>query len=88
MHFRINSFPSMSVDPATGKIAIVWADNQGAGSCGGGGTLFTGTTSNQVKLLTGTWSAIGSAPLVLVTTSGPDKVFPAVATLGGKTVVS
>jgi ribosomal protein L31 len=88
MHFRLNSFPSMSVDPATGKIAVVWADNQGAGSCGGSGTSFTGTTSNQVKLQTGTWSTIASAPVVPVTTSGPDKVFPAVAMLGGKTVVS
>jgi hypothetical protein len=88
MHFRINSYPSMSVDPATGKIAIAWTDNQGAGSCGNGGATFTGTTSNQVKLQSGTWATIGNAPVVAVTTSGPDKVFPAVATLAGKTVVS
>ena len=88
MHFRINSYPSMSVDPATGKIAIAWADNQEAGSCGSGGTTFTGTTSNQVRLQTGTWATIGNAPVVAVTTTGPDKVFPAVATLGGKTVVT
>ena len=88
MHFRINSYPSMSVDPATGKIAIAWTDNQGAGSCGNGGLTFTGATSNQVKLQSGTWATIGNAPVVAVTTSGPDKVFPAVATLAGKTVVS
>jgi hypothetical protein len=87
MHFRINSYPSMSIDPATGAIALVWTDNQG-GSCGQGGSSFSGTTSNQVKLLSGTWSSIAGAPAVTVTTTVADKVFPSVATLGGKTVVS
>ena len=50
--FRINSFPSMAIDRSTGNIAIVWADNQGVGSCGTGGVAFTGgPTSNQVKLV-------------------------------------
>jgi len=88
MHFRLNSYPSMSVDPASGRIAIVWADNRGSGSCGGGGFTFSGTTSNQVKLVAGMWSTIGNAAVTSVTTSAPDKVFPAVSTLGGKTVVS
>ena len=88
MHFRINSYPSMSIDAASGQIAIAWADNQGAGNCGSGGSSFTGTTANQVKLQTGTWSTIGRTPPIAVTTSAPDKVFPAVATLAGKTVVS
>ncbi|MCL4507874.1 MAG: glycoside hydrolase [Chloroflexi bacterium] len=88
MHFRLNSYPSMSVDPVTGQIAIVWADNQGSGTCGGGGSSFTGTTSNQVKLLKGSWATIGSASVALVTSSAEDKVFPAVASYNGKTVVS
>jgi hypothetical protein len=54
MHFRLNSFPSLSVDPVTGALALVWTDQQGSGSCGTGGTSFSGTTSNQVKLIRGT----------------------------------
>ena len=36
MHFRLNSLPSMSIDPSNGRIAIVWTDDQGAGNCGFG----------------------------------------------------
>ncbi|TMH69181.1 MAG: hypothetical protein E6H48_03020 [Betaproteobacteria bacterium] len=36
MHFRLNSYPAMSVDPSTGAIAIAWSDNQGSGNCGTG----------------------------------------------------
>ncbi len=50
--FRINSYPSMAIDRSNGHIAIVWADNQGSGNCGTGGSSFIGTTSNQVKLVT------------------------------------
>ena len=88
MHFRLNSYPSMSIDPATGEIAIAWSDDQGAGSCGGGGSSFTGTTSNQVKLIHGTWATIGTATVTNVTTTAPDKVFPAVASRAGKIAVS
>jgi hypothetical protein len=88
MHFRLNSYPSLSIDQSNGNIAIAWTDDQGAGSCGGGGASFSGTTSNQVKLLQGTWSTIGNASPIAVTTSAPDKVFPAVAAGGGKTVVT
>ena len=63
--------------PSNGHIAIVWADNEGAGNCGTGGTSFIGTTSNQVKLVrSAEWHQ-------LVRTHGrsrlpdrPDKVFP------------
>ncbi len=85
-HFRINSFPSMSVDPRTGQVAITWADDQGAGTCGQGGTTFTGTTSNQVKLVTGRWQHFSTARRI--TTGAADKVYPAVATLGWHTVTS
>jgi hypothetical protein len=88
MHFRINSYPSMSVDPITGEIAITWTDNQGSGTCGTGGTSFTGTTSNQTKLIRGAWPGIASAPLTRITTTAPDKVFPSVASLGGDVVVT
>ena len=88
MHFRLNSYPAMSVDPITGEIAIAWADNQGSGTCGGGGFSFSGTTSNQVKLLRGSWATIGSASVTAVTTSTEDKVFPSVASRNGTVVVS
>jgi len=85
-HFRLNSYPSMSIDPTTGRIALAWADDQGAGTCGAGGSSFTGTTSNQVKLVTGTWGSFGAA--TVVTAGAADKVFPAVTSMNGKTVVS
>jgi hypothetical protein len=88
MHFRLNSYPSMSVDPVTGALALVWTDQQGSGNCGTGGTSFSGTTSNQVKLIRGAWAGIGSAAVEKVTTSAPDKVFPAAASRGGKLVIS
>lgn len=88
MHFRLNSSPSMSIDQSTGQIAVAWADNQGSGSCGNGGASFSGTTSSQVKLVSGTWPAIGSASVTAVTTSAPDKIFPAVAANHGTVTVS
>jgi hypothetical protein len=88
MHFRLNSYPSMSVDPVTGALALVWSDQQGSGNCGTGGTSFSGTTSNQVKLIRGTWAGIGSAAVEKVTTTAPDKVFPAVASRGSKLTIS
>ena len=85
--FRINSFPSFAIDPTTGKLAIAWADNQGSGSCGGGGSTFSGTTSNQVKLVTSTDGLTFSAPST-ITSGAADKVYPAVAANGGKIAVS
>jgi hypothetical protein len=89
-HFRLNSYPSMSVDPVSGVISIVWTDQQGSGNCGNGGTSFTGThTSNQVKLIRSSWASIGSAPVVQVTPMGSaDKVFPSVASRNNTLVIS
>lgn len=86
MHFRLNSYPSMSIDQSNGQIAIVWTDDQGAGNCGSGGSSFVGTTSNQVKMISGTWPTIATAPAVTIT-SGQDKVFPSVAASNGRVVV-
>ena len=88
MHFRLNSYPSMRIDSSNGRIAIVWADDQRAGNCGSGAATFFGTTSNQVKIVRGTWSSIGSASVEQVTTTTPDKVFPSVAALNGKIAVT
>jgi hypothetical protein len=85
-HFRLNSFPDFSVDPVTGKLAVVWADDQGAGNCGTGGTSFSGTTSAQVKLVSGAWGSL-SKP-VTVTTGPGDKVFPGVAIRANTIVVT
>jgi hypothetical protein len=87
MHFRLNSYPSLAID-ANGLISIAWTDDQGAGNCGTNAASFTGTTSNQVKLLRATWANIGSASPIAVTSGGSDKVFPAVASRGTKTVVT
>lgn len=85
-HWRLNSYPSFSVDPITGRLAVVWADNEGVGTCGHGGTSFVGTTSVQVKLVTGAWGAL-SAP-TRVTPGAGDKIFPAVAIRNGKIAIS
>jgi hypothetical protein len=84
--FRINSFPSMAIDPTTGQLAIVWADNEGSGTCGTGGNSFTGTTSNQVKLVTSTDGLTWSSPRK-ITSDAPDKVYPSVGGNAGRIVV-
>ena len=60
--------------PVTGQLAIAWADDQGAGNCGTGGDTFSGTTSSQVKLVSGGW---GFGPPG-DRHPGADKVFPSV----------
>lgn len=84
-HFRLNSFPAFNIDPVRGRLAVAWADDQGAGSCGHGGGSFSGTTAAQVKLVTGAWGAL-SAPVRV--TSGADKVFPGVAARNGAVTVT
>jgi hypothetical protein len=85
-HFRLNSYPAMDVDDVTGLVAIAWADDQGAGTCGTGGTTFAGTTSNQVKLVVGARSHF--SPAVRVTRGAADKVFPGVAVYRGRIAVT
>jgi hypothetical protein len=82
MQLRINSYPSMAIDPATGQIVIVWADNRADPACGHGGAKYTGSgTSNQVQMVTSSdgtgWSAVRQL------TSGPDKVYPSVGVNNG-----
>ena len=84
--FRINSYPSFAVDPSTGHFALVWADNEGSGTCGNGGTTFSGTTSNQVKLVTSSNGTTWSAPRT-ITTGAADKVYPSVGANAGRVVV-
>lgn len=84
-HFRLNSFPSFSIDQVTGGLAIVWADNRGVGSCGTGSSSFSGTTNASVTLVTSADGTTFTAPQTL---GAGDVVFPAVAAANGKIAVS
>lgn len=79
--FRLPINPSLAIDPTTGLLAISWADDQGAGNCGTGGTSFTGTTSNQVKVATSTNGT--SWNLQTITGTAPDKLFASVGANAG-----
>jgi hypothetical protein len=84
--FRINSFPSMAIDPQNGHISIVWADDQGAGTCGNGGATFHGVTSNQVKLVTSADGLNWTTPRSIAPGT-PDKVYPSVGVYGGRVAI-
>ena len=83
--FRINSFPSLAIDPTTGGLAVAWADDQNNAGCAAGASSFGGLTNNQVKLVTSADGTHWTAPRII--TSGGDKAFPAVAANHGRTVV-
>ncbi len=86
--FRINSFPSFAIDPSNGHMAITWADDQANSSCGyEKGGSFSGTTSNQVKLITSTNGTSWTSPTV-ITSNAFDKVYPAVGANDGRVYVS
>jgi hypothetical protein len=84
-HFRLNSYPTISVDPTNGHVAVVWSDDQGAGNCGTGASSFVGTSNAVVKLVTSNDGITYAAPAAIA--SG-DTVFPSVAANGGKIAVS
>jgi len=79
--FRLFPGPLFTIDPTTGQLVMTWTDDQGAGTCGGGGTSFTGTTSNQVKVATSwngtTWTTQA------ITSTAPDKTFASVGANDG-----
>src|SRR5438876_8267314 len=72
--FRINGFPSLAIDPTTGRMAIAWADDQLNPGCAAGASSFSGTTHNQVKLITSANGTTWTPPSII--TSGADKAFP------------
>lgn len=85
--FRINSYPSLALDPSNGHLAMVWADDEGAGNCGTQDPTFTGAaTSNQVKLVTSANGSSWSSPRT-ITTGAADKVYPSVGANAGRIVV-
>src|SRR5262249_31923714 len=86
--FRLSSFPSLAIDPTTGNMAIVWADDELNPGCGAGPSPapFSGLTNNQVKLITSNNGITWTAPHMI--TSGPsDKAYPAVGMNNGRMVV-
>lgn len=83
--FRLSSFPSLAIDPNTGDMAIAWADDQLNAGCAAGAPSFSGTTNNQVKLVTSTNGTTWTAPSII--TSGTDKAYPAVGVNAGRVVV-
>jgi hypothetical protein len=85
--FRLNSFPTLALDPTTGKLAVVWADDRANSSCGWekGGT-FTGITHNEVILSTSATGATWTTPAA-ITPSSDDVVFPSVSANAGRIVV-
>jgi len=84
-NFRLNSYPTISVDPTNGHVAVVWSDDKGAGNYGTGSPSFTGTTNAVVKLVTSNNGLAYTAPSVV---SAGDTVFPSVAANLGKIAVS
>ena len=83
--FRISSFPTLTIDPTTGGLAVVWADDQNNPGCAAGAAAFSGTTNNQVKLITSSDGKTWTAPQQI--TSGADKAYPAVGANAGKIAV-
>src|SRR5216683_1629980 len=82
---RINSLPTLAIDPTTGGLDIVWADDQNNAGCAAGAASFSGLTNNQVKLVTSANGITWTAPRII--TSGADKAYPAVGANNGRTVV-
>ena len=83
--FRINSYPSLAIDPGTGGLAVAWSDDQNNAGCAAGAASFSGLTNNQVKLVTSADGKTWTAPQQI--TSGADKVYPAVGANAGRIVV-
>jgi hypothetical protein len=79
--FRLFPGPLFTIDPTTGQLVMTWTDDQGAGTCGTGGTSFTGTTSNQVKVST-SWDGL-SWTTQAITSTAPDKTFSSVGANDG-----
>jgi hypothetical protein len=83
--FRVSSFPSLAIDPTTGALAIAWSDDQLNPGCSAGASAFSGSTNNQVKLVTSANGTTWTSPRII--TSGADKVYPAVGANAGRIVV-
>jgi hypothetical protein len=86
--FRLNSFPTLAVDPSTGALAMAWADDRANASCGWEkGGSYTGITQNQVQLVTSSDGSNWTAVRTITGGDSFDKAFPSVAANHGKVVV-
>src|SRR5258708_3352031 len=83
--FGVSSFPPLAIDPTTGGLPIAWSDDQKNLGCAAGAASFSGTTNNQVKLVTSADGITWTTPRII--TSGADKVYPAVGANAGRIVV-
>jgi len=91
LHFRTNTFPALTVDRATGKLYLSWADNRNGDpnmfcdpAYGGAGCtptrvqVFAQSSTDGVN-----WSATQQ-----LTSTPEDKIYPWVAANGGNVIVS
>lgn len=82
-NFRINSFPQMAIDRATGQLYVTWADDRNGQYDASGNSI---QTNGDVLVAT---SRDGTHWYNQVTVgSTADEVFPAVAAIDGRVVVS
>jgi hypothetical protein len=82
-NFRVNSYPSLTLDPTNNRLYVAWADDRNGSYDSSGqslktnGDVFVATSGNGVQ-----WQA----PIRLG--SAQDEVFPAVAAYNGRVAVS
>lgn len=72
VNFRINSFPSISVDPASGTAAVVWTDNQAG--CG------HPQTDSQIRV---SYVHLSHHSVPVTISNGGDKTMPAAVLVNG-----
>ena len=91
LHFRTNTYPALTIDRATGKLYMAWADNRNGDPAmfcdpayGGSGCA---PTRSQVFIQSSTDGVTWTAPQQL-TTSVEDKIYPWVAANAGNVIVS
>ncbi|HYM34061.1 MAG TPA: sialidase family protein [Steroidobacteraceae bacterium] len=82
-NFRLNSFPMMTIDPVTGKLYIVWADDRNGDYNSSGESVRT----NGDVFIVGSFDGFHwSQPKPIG--SHEDEFFPAVAAFGGQVAVT
>ncbi len=82
-NFRINSFPSFSVDPATGNLFVAWADDRNGTYDASGNSIKT----NGDVFVAGSPDGVHWTPTAVIGTSA-DEVFPEIAAFRGRKAVS
>ena len=78
LHFRTNTFPSLTVDRVTGKLYLAWADN----------SLGTSTTTSAQVFIQSSADGVNWSPKNRLTATAQDKIYPWVAANGGNVIVT